>query len=146
MKYWLMMFLLLGGVSAQAELNKWTDVGGKVHYSDAPPPAAARVERVSIPNEKTSAPPAAKSLAELEADLKKKQQARGEAEKKVEQQQEESRAKQRNCELARSNLKSLEESPRIASYTANGERSYLDDVARAQRTEESRKAVSQFCN
>jgi hypothetical protein len=36
---------LLLSVTAQAQMYRWTDDQGRVHYSDSPPPAAARQER-----------------------------------------------------------------------------------------------------
>jgi hypothetical protein len=36
---------LLASAAAQAQMYRWTDDQGRVHYSDSPPPAAARQER-----------------------------------------------------------------------------------------------------
>lgn len=149
MKHLLTIFLLLICHIAHAELSKWVDAEGKVHYSDEAPPANVKVKPLNIPKEHApfaSATPATKSLAELEAELRKKQKAKEAATQKAIQQQEEARAKQQNCDIARSNLRVLEDSPRIATYGSNGERSYLDDAARKQRIEEARKVVSQHCD
>jgi len=43
MKRWLLFpILALACVAAQADLYRWVDAGGEVHYSDQPPPASIR--------------------------------------------------------------------------------------------------------
>lgn len=150
MKYLFFSLLLLGSVNAQAALNKWVDADGKVHYSDTAP-ADAKVKRLRSSAEPESATPASgvpapKSLAEREAEWKKSQLSKAEAEKKAAQQKEQDLTKQKNCEAARSNLAALENSPALVTYNAQGERTYLDDTARAQRIEEARQAVKNNCN
>ena len=149
MKHYLMLFLLLISVGVHAELSKWVDAEGRVHYSDEPPPANAKVKPLDIPKEpafSASAASGVKSLAEIEAELRKKQKDKEAVAQKSVQQQEEARVKQRNCDAARSNLKVLEDSPRITIYDANGERGYMDDDTRKQDSEQARKEVSQYCN
>lgn len=151
MKSYLLLALLLFSVDSHAALNKWVDSSGKVHYSDEPPPANSRVEAVNIPADAgntspTSATSATASIAEQEVEFKKAKKAREEKEKEAAKLQNAARAKQQNCDLARSNLRVMEDSPRVATYGANGERSYLDDATRQQRTEEAQKTVSQYCD
>lgn len=40
-RFWLFLLLLAASV-AQAELYRWVDADGKVHYSDQPPPSSAK--------------------------------------------------------------------------------------------------------
>ncbi len=47
--------LLLATAAAQAQLYKWSDAGGKIHYSDTPPPASAhKVEQKAIGSDTVS--------------------------------------------------------------------------------------------
>lgn len=148
MKHYLTIALLFISLGVHAELNKWVDAKGKVHYSDEPPPANAKVEPLDIPKDdavSASAASAVKSIAEIEEQFRKERKATEAAAQKAAQQQEEARAKQRNCDTARNNLKVLEDSPRITVYDANGERGYMDDATRKQDSEQARKDVSLYC-
>lgn len=138
---------------AQAEVNKWVDADGKVHYSDQAPPGKAGVHklRVGINNTPTAATgsptdkPAAKSLADRELEYRQRQIAAEEAQKKQAQADADSKLKQQNCAGARGNLKTLEEGGRVYNYDAKGERTYLDDAARTKSLEEAKKRVSEWC-
>lgn len=150
MKYCLAICLLLTAISANAALVKWVDAEGKVHYSDSAPADVTAKKLRSSNGSEGSAPaigaPAQKSLAERETEWKKSQKTKEEAEQKVAKEKEAEQIKQKNCEGARSNLAAYENSPRMVQYDANGERTYLDDTARAQKIDEARKAVSSYCN
>ena len=151
MKYHLAIIALaLTSLNAHAGLNKWVDADGVVHYSDTVPPGITKSETVrSMAGKGQANAPATvspKSVAEREAELKKAKQEKEDASQKKSQKDEEAATKKNNCEAARENARALEEGGRIVTYDANGERSYLDDNARAQRLEEARKAVSANCN
>ncbi len=150
MKSVLLVFLLLGSIHSHAALNKWVDAEGKVHYSDSAPPDV-KVKKLRSAEEpdsisSASAVSAPKSLAERDAEWKKSQQSKAEAEQKAAQAKEADSIKQKNCEAARSNLATLESSPALVTYNTSGERIYLDDTARAQRIEDARQAIKNNCN
>ena len=150
MKYCLALCLLLIiNTNSHAEVNKWIDAEGKVHYSDMPP-ADTKVTTISrkppeilTPASSAAAP---KTLAEREVEWKKSQKAKEEAAQKVAQEQEAASIKQKNCENARNNLSILENSTALLTYNEKGERIIADDATRKQRTEETRQAVSTYCN
>lgn len=151
MKHCLAICLLLASFSSHAALHKWVDNEGHVHYSDtaAPPDVKSQTLRQSstaepVTSSDTVAAP--KTEAEREADTRRAQKEKSEAEQKAAREQEEALNKQKNCESARSNLATLENSPRLVIYDAQGERSYLDDEARQQRIEEARKIINSSCN
>jgi len=150
MKYCLAICLLLTSISSHAALNKWVDADGKVHYSDTAPAdvKAKKLRSSAAPDAITavSGIAAPKSLAEREAEWKKSQKSKEEATQKADQEKEAAAIKQKNCETARSNLATLENSPAIVTYNEKGERIYMDDSSRKQGIEESRKAVSSYCN
>ncbi len=150
MKHILAIFLLITSFSTYAALNKWVDAEGKVHYSDSPP-VDVKVQKIrtsvapdSISSE--SGVTAPKSIAERDAEWKKEQKGKAEAEQKLAKEKEAADIKQKNCESARSNLATLENSPVLVTYNEKGERTYMDDTSRKQRTDEARKSVSSFCN
>jgi hypothetical protein len=150
MKHSLAIFLLLTSISSHAALNKWVDADGKVHYSDTAPAdvKAKTLKSSSAPDSLSPAngPAAPKTLAEREAEWKKSQKSKEEATQKEAQQKEAAAIKQKNCESARSNLSTLENSPAIVTYNEKGERIYMDDASRKQNIDEARKAVSSYCN
>ena len=144
------IMLTMFSLNAHAGLSKWVDSEGVVHYSDTVPPdvTTAKSVRNITGKDQANAPAsnAPKSLAEREAEMKKAKQEKEDASQKKAQQDAQAAAKKSNCEAARENVRSLEEGGRIVTYDANGEKSFLDDNARAQRLEEARKSVSQNCN
>jgi len=142
--------LTLISSNAYAELHKWVDANGVVHYSDTVPPDVTKTQHVrDIAGKGDANAPASgspKTLAEREADLKKAKQEKDDAAKKKAQQDAAAETKKSACEAARQNQQTLEAGGRIYTYDANGERTFMDDDARAQRLAEARKAVSENCN
>ena len=78
--------------------------------------------------------------------MKKSKQAKDEASQKQAQKDAETETKKNNCAAARENARILENSPRLVTYDANGERTFVDDATRAQRLEETQKTISSNCN
>jgi len=146
MKRCLPICLLLLSFNASGALTKWVDADGRVHYSNEPPPDNVKAEILIVPHDQASGVPAAKTFVEREAELKKAHKAREEAAQKAAQQQEEALAKQKDCATAKTNLKTLENSPQISIYNDKGESVLMDDSTRRQNIEEARKKISAFCN
>ncbi len=136
-------------LNSHAALNKWVDAEGKVHYSDTPPPDVTTETVRNIAGKERAEAPAAhspKSVAEREAEMKKAKKAQEEAAQKQAQKDAEAETRKKNCAAARENAEALEQSPRIVTYDANGDRSFMDDATRAQRLEDARKTISSDCN
>lgn len=147
------IFLLLACTCAWADLHKWVDANGKVHYSDDDPPEDVKAQtlRGSVTTSaETVAPasgtPATKTIYEQAADINKANKAKEEAAQKAAKEQEEAQIKKKNCEQSRSQLLTLQNSPRIATYDENGERVFMDDSARQKGIEEAQAAVGKYCN
>lgn len=141
--------LSLLSLNAHAALNKWVDAEGKVHYSDTVPPEVSTQTVHNIAGKGQTDAPASyspKSVAEREAEMRKSKQSKDEAAQKQTQKDAETEAKKSNCAAARENARILENSPRLVTYDANGERSFMDDATRAQRLEEAQKTISSSCN
>jgi hypothetical protein len=148
-RYFTIITLALITFNVHAELNKWVDADGKVHYSDTPPPEVQTQNVRSYAGKGQSDAPASyspKSVAEREAEMRKSKQTKEEASKKKAEEDARADAKKRNCEGARQNARSLSEGGRIYTYDEKGERAYMDDAARAQRLEEANKVISENCN
>ncbi len=146
MKRYLPICLLLFSFSAHGALTKWVDADGGVHYSDGPPPENIKAKALAIPHDSISGVPAAKTYVEREAEMKKARKAKEEADQKAFQQQENALARQKNCAMAKSNLKTYEGSLPITAYNDKGESINIDDAARLQYIEETRKQISIYCD
>lgn len=155
----LMICLLLTSANILAGGNKWVDANGKVYYSDQPPPAnvnakalrissgkaASAVPASAVPASSVAAVPAQKTIAEREAELKKAQAAKKEAADKAAQEQAKKDAEKANCSAAQQNLRALQDGMRLVELDAKGERSYLSDEQRRQRTEKAQEDVKTYC-
>src|SRR5574340_35860 len=148
MKKFLLILLVLASANAYAELSKWVDADGKVHYSDQPPPANVKAKTLRTTSDTAapaSAPAAPKTIAEREAELKKAQQAKKEAADKAAQEQAIIEGEKTNCESAQQSLRALQDGVRVLEVDAKGERSYLGDEQRRQRIEKAQQNIKTFC-
>lgn len=156
MKQCLMVFLMLFSFTAHAGISRWVDENNRVHYSDAPPPASAKAQKLRSSSDTaapvgtsntaaTSAPAGPKTIAERDAELKKAKLAKKEADDKAAQELALKETNKTNCLSAQQNLKTLESGIRIPVFNANGESTYMEDEQRRQRTEKTREEVSKYC-
>ena len=156
MKKYLFILLILSSAPAVADLSKWVDENGKVHYSDQPPPANVKAKTLrSTPGTPpltsasgvaaSSAPPAVKTIAEREAELKKAQKAKKEAADKAAQEQARKDTENANCAAAQQSLRTLQDGMRMVEIDANGERSYISDEQRQQRIAKAQQDISTLC-
>jgi hypothetical protein len=160
----LSVFALLGVASAQAQVYKCVDAGGKIVYSQNPCPANMKSGRISgnVPPAPAAAPAAAsadkaakgeaaksaapKTVAEQEQAFRKRQQDQAKAAKESGEKSAEAQRKQENCRNARERLAQYEIGGRVARINPQGERYYLDDAQIAQETSRARADVAQACN
>jgi len=151
---------LLGVATAQAQVYKCVDAGGKVVYSQDPCPANTKPGAMSrkVPPAPAAAPAdsaakgdaaksaAPKTAAEQEQAFRKRQQDQAKAAKESEEKSAEAQRKQENCRNARERLAQYEIGGRVARYNAQGERYYLEDAQIEQEKARARTDVSKFCN
>ncbi|HVS25853.1 MAG TPA: DUF4124 domain-containing protein [Burkholderiales bacterium] len=155
----LIILSLLSGVVASADVYKWVDSDGTVHYSDQPPPGAVKEQSLS---NKSGTPPGSsgasgagnaapnaagpKTYIEQDAEFRKRQVEAEEKHAKEEKVLAEAKGRQQNCEHARSSLQSLQSGQRVVKYNEKGERVYLDDNERGQEIANAQKSVDSWCN
>jgi hypothetical protein len=138
----LFLGLLALAPHAHAELYKWIDAQGKVHYTDQPPTVSAQTIKNSATGQAGTTTQATQSLNAQEQAYQKR---RKEAEDARAKEAEQSRIARENCDKARKNLDALNNSSRVYTTNAAGQRTYMDDAARASALANSQKAVSEFC-
>jgi len=144
-----MLILLASSTLGLSQTYKWRDASGNMQYSDMPPPPGAKDVRqlrgaAPAPQAPSSAS-AAKSVADQDAEFRKRLASKQEAEGKQVKAEEEEKARARNCELARSQLAALESGARMVKLDSKGERLALDDAEREQARMEAKKAVDTWC-
>lgn len=145
----LLILSLLASTNAFAAINKWVDDQGRVHYSDQPPPANMQPKKLrsdaAAADAAGSGVNATKTFAERDAELKRDSLAKqAEADKAAKKQAAED-ARAINCDNAQQTLRSLQSGVRIMDIGTNGERSYIDDTERQQRTSKAQQYISTNC-
>jgi len=156
MNRYLMIFLMLASTNGYGAISKWVDSDGNVHYSDQAPSSETKAKILrSTPDTEgttgasgitaTSAPAAPKTLAEKDAELKKKQKEKQEAADKIGKEQATAEATKAYCTTAQQNLRTLQEGIRMVEVGADGKRSYMDDSQRQQRIEKTQEDIKTYC-
>ena len=158
MQKYLLIILVLASTNSVAAVNKWVDSKDRVHYSDQPPPLDAKSSTPAKTKTSdsedaagkgdalpASTPAVPKTVAEQEAEWKKVQQAKKEAADKAAKKQVEANIMKSNCASAQQSLRAMQSGVRIAEVDAKGERSFLSDEQRQQRTAQAQQAVNSYC-
>jgi hypothetical protein len=149
--------------AASAQMYRWVDKDGRVHYPATPPPAGTKARTLQAPStpspaaddaaKDAGAPDAAAKDArkgpltpvEQEQEFRKRQLEAQKASEKAALAEKETEVKQANCTRAREALATFESGQRISRTNPQGERYYLEDEARARESEAARRAVQDWC-
>ncbi len=136
---------------AWADLYKWTDEKGNVHYSDQPPSGdVKKSESLKQPKSAAAseAPAAAakpKTAAEQDMEFRQRRVEAAEAEAKAQKEAAEAEDKKRNCQRATAQVAALERGGRITRPGANGEQNFMTDAEIAKEVVNARKAADSWC-
>lgn len=137
--------LLIAAVPASAQMLKCIGKDGKVEYA-AQCPSGTTEQQTGIKNDPKSAPPQQKSLAERDAEFRKRQIEGAEAQKKSDQKSAESTTNKEACENARANLKGLQEGQRIArTDPKTGQLVFVQDEERPAEIAKAQRLVENNC-
>ena len=139
----LSLSLLLSISISHAEIYKWVDEQGKVHYGDKP---VSNSETLNINTEKTGNQNSLSKRRErqrkltesLEEDRQEKQAA---AEKKKKQRQKD----KRNCAVAQQRLKGYERAGYLYGIDKDGKKVIRSNEERQKATDDLRKKVKNYC-
>jgi len=149
---WRAALLCLGlalSLSAAAQVYRWVDADGNVHFGDQPHQGAQKVPAEG----RDAAAPAADSeayeaeraarrqrlLDSMEADRRAREAAAAKAER-------EAGMRTRNCRVARSNLQGIRQAGSLYSFDAKGQRHVFSDAERAKATRDAEAAVAKWCD
>jgi uncharacterized coiled-coil DUF342 family protein len=116
-----------------------------VHYSDQPPTMNAQVIKDGSAGQAETTNQATQSLNAQDQAYQKRRKEAEEAHAKAEKEAEQARVQRENCDKARNNLSTLQNTPRVYTTNPAGQRTYMDDAARAGALANSQKAISDFC-
>ena len=156
----LILVATLAFAGSAAAQYKWVDQNGRIQYGDTPPsggristvrPPSARPETAGDEARDESKKDEAKkdrapaTVAEKEADFRKRAMDAEKEREKQAQARKEADRKRENCARARENVRVLE-SGRVTRVDAKGERYFLDDAQLAQETVKARQDIQDWCN
>ena len=145
---WKSLLLTLALVSAplaQAEVYRWVDENGVVHFSQRPPQQGDYQEQ-----KLRVAPPADPEAARARVDKLIERQKNAEAARRQHRKEAAEAAKKReiqqqNCNKARQHLDGLLARPRVLMRNPDGTMTRLTEEERQTRIAETRKRIEEFC-
>ncbi|MEO6024910.1 MAG: DUF4124 domain-containing protein [Burkholderiales bacterium] len=146
-------FLLTAATVATADVYKWVDKDGKVHYSDQPTTADAKKlgaksrDAVSATraNSDGTAAKAPASIADQEMEFRKRKMEKEESEKKALVAEQDAKKKLSYCNNLRGELQSYDDGVRIVRHSDKGERIFLDDAERAKSKTHAQERFTKEC-
>ncbi|MEX2525154.1 MAG: DUF4124 domain-containing protein [Gammaproteobacteria bacterium] len=128
---------------ANAEIYKWTDEDGQVHYSQSPPPGDRQAETIDA----TRSDASEEALQELEKDKARAEalrKARLEEQREKKQAEEEKAWKEENCRRARDRLHSYSV-PNALIKQQDGSRIRVDEETRQKELARAREMIQKYC-
>lgn len=153
--------LLCCAGAAQAQFV-WIGPNGTRQYSDQPPPPGTPRSKIlkapgqpapaqlappapSTPDTATDTdkPKGAPTLAEREADYRKRAKAKEESDRKSEQEAKQAAARAAHCEALRKDKRVIESGIRIVDVGPDGKRRYLSDAERAALNQDKERAMGE---
>jgi hypothetical protein len=144
--------LLLAAGAAAGQVMECFDAKGVKTIAQFCPPGTVRENKMMKggagpgPTSGAGSAAAPKSMAERDADFKKRALEREEAEKKDAKTQADTKESERNCLDARSQLRALQDGQRIArTDPKTGERIVLEDKDRPGEIAAAQKSVDSWC-
>lgn len=139
----LTLFFCLFPVIATAEIYKWVDEQGQVHYSQNRP-VDQQVETIKGPS-KVDTEAAQKALQERRDKLNAIDEERAEENKKAAEAEKQAQANKERCNAALEAMARLRSQNRMQYINEEGERAFMTEEQRQQRLEEAQKAVEESC-
>lgn len=141
----LLFLLLLSSGVVSAEVYRWHDADGKLHYGDRPPADAEQMNIRSAPNSTAQKPTNSdrKEARQRLLDLYREER----AEKKKLKQERIAKRKERKqkCLQARVDLDNYQYASGIYRPTERGEREFLSKEERANYIQDLRDKVNKWC-
>lgn len=129
--------------AAMAQVYKWTDANGVVHYSEAPPPQSTpKVEKIHLRGDD---PAHAAASADAGSGDKPKDATRPNASSQNAAVPDTPDNRAKECKIARNNLALLQSSAPVDVVGADGKTQPMEDSSRQARIEGVKDRIALFC-
>ncbi|WP_293006367.1 DUF4124 domain-containing protein [Nitrosomonas sp.] len=143
----LTVIALLFSTSVSAQIYKWVDETGKIHYTDQPPPPDVNTQGQQLninaaPTTGSHQGSPANNPSDARDEFEKRRKQRQENEAKDQAQAE---TNQKKCTEAQTQLRMYSDSPRLTIPDGAGGMVYVDDDLRQRRIDDANKAIAKFC-
>ena len=138
------LLCLLAQQAPAAEVYRWVDASGEVHYSATPPPGGQQTEQLNVRVGKGSTPAPAASPAPTPA--AQAQPPQKSAEEKAREEQEYEAERQAQCANARSIVERLESRPASRYQREDGSYQRYSDEEREKMIGDARAFQAEHCN
>jgi Domain of unknown function (DUF4124) len=132
-------FVALATTASHAILYKWTDENGRVVYGDQPPPGA-KPEKLNA-SIGPADPNAVRDMASKDAEIKKRQQQRGDEEVKTAKDEADGKKKLDQCVQARGRIKTLRTDVAVFRYNEKGDKVFYEAADRERAIADNQKLM-----
>ncbi len=141
--------VLLSLSVAQAQIYKWLDDNGQVHYSEKAPDKKRAAKEIHLPR---YTPPQAATASPAQRKQKRNNLLRAfDEERKLRkdaqaQKNQQDARRRRNCIFARDQLKNYQRATALYNLDKQGKRIYLSDSQRSRSEANLKSQISKWCN
>lgn len=156
-KFLVALAVLSASTLASAEIYKWKDANGHVHFSDQPP-ADAKTNATTLkggapvaspaaaPDSDASKPAGPKTWQEKEQEARQRKAEQAAADKKKKDEEDRAADKERYCTSLRNNRAMLQKGGRVGSPNAKGEMELYSDEQMAKKIAELNDKIAKECS
>lgn len=145
------LLLLVASAPAGADIYKWTDENGRVHFGDSAAGAGKKAEAVAPGTRRNATPPTDATPDAEQTKLRQRrllealQREQAEREAATERQADVRHRQEGECQRLRDTLQNME--GRVVYTTgADGEPQYLDDTQRQDYVDKAKRHLEQNCH
>ncbi len=145
---WLLLACLIPASAMSAEVFRWVDKDGQVHFGDRPPAGEkATREQLTVSKGAKVAGSTATGSSRVEQELafRKRRAERQEQEKKQEDATRLNAKKAEQCNKMRASLTDMESGMRLYDYDASGQRYLLNEEQHGKATAGLRQQIARDC-
>ena len=137
--------LLLVAPLACAQVYKWTDAHGTIHYSETPPPTGTKYSQVSV-NSGGSAPAADNAPPAASTSSNNSSQSTGSSPQPTTTMADTPENRAKLCTSLKANIATLQGTGPVVMTGTGGQQQLLNADQRKQQLDASQSQYSQYCN
>lgn len=140
----LIVLVLLVPPCVDAQVYRWVDEEGRVHYSDQRPPGR-EVDDIPIQTRRTDPAEVQREGEARRERLDGASERRATASESAAREAEHRASRERGCTAARARLENLQNARRLWREDGQGGRQHLDEGARERELQDARAMVAEWC-